>query len=459
MSIFSGISFDFIANLYSIGGFLLSLWWIYIPLILFLFAKDLWIKSRRDKFVGGLEWVLLEVVPPRDIEKTPFAMEQLFAGLHGIQSVPNNRERLVDGVFQRWFSFEMVSQGGEIHFFVRTLSLFRDLIESNIYAQYPEAEISQVADYVDTMPSDLPNDDYSLWGTELVLTKEDAYPIRTYPTFESAATSEEQRVDPISSLLEVINKIGPDEHVWIQTLVRPVKDDWKEDGEKLRDELVGRKEDKEEGFLVKEIKGFGVAAKSVAEEIVTGVPVAPGGDAESKEKEDALFLWKTTKAEQEVIHAIEQNISKFGFDVIIRFVYFAKKDNFSRARVAAVIGSYKQFGTQNLNGFKPNPKVTPNLDFAYQLKETRNTYRKKRVFASYRKREFIPQSEAISYLKPFIFERLPILNWFFIRSKPFVLNVEELATVYHFPITGVKAPLVPKVEAKKGEPPMGLPVK
>jgi len=46
------------------------------------------------------------------------------------------------------------------------------------------------------------------------------------------------------------------------------------------------------------------------------------------------------------------------------------------------------------------------------------------------------------------------------RKKPlkeFVLNIEELATIYHFPDVGVRAPLLPRVEAKKGEPPVGLP--
>ena len=44
------------------------------------------------------------------------------------------------------------------------------------------------------------------------------------------------------------------------------------------------------------------------------------------------------------------------------------------------------------------------------------------------------------------------------RSR-FIMNVEELATIWHFPIeAAVKAPLVQKTPGRKSEPPMSLPV-
>jgi len=61
-------------------------------------------------------------------------------------------------------------------------------------------------------------------------------------------------------------------------------------------------------------------------------------------------------------------------------------------------------------------------------------------------------------MKELFLDRLPILNWFLSKSRPFTFSIEELATVYHFPAEPVKAPLIPKVEARKAEPPIGLPV-
>ena len=457
MSNFWEISLTVLNSVYLTIEFLLSLWWIYVPWFFLVLAWDLWLKHQRQRFINDLEWVLLEVRPPREIQKTPQAMEQFFAGMHAIQGKPNWWERNIKGKFQNWFSSEIVSLGGEIHFLIRVDKSFRDMVEAHIYAQYPEAEISQVDDYVNLLSSDIPNQDYDLWGTEFVLTKEDAYPIRTYPSFEKEAKVEEQRVDPISSLLEVMNKVGDGEQIWIQTLVRPVDDKWKEEGEKLRDKLIGRKKDAEQSLIAKEAGAWKDAAQEVAYKIV-----ADGEFSEKdagKDEKETPFTWSATKAEQGVINSIEENISKIGYEVIIRFLYLARKDAFKITNVPAVIGCYKQFASQNLNGFKPYSKVkTSAIDYDIQFKKVRETYRKKKIFSDYKKREFVQQSAVISYMKPLFFERFPILNWFFIRSKPFVLSIEELATIYHYPGFAVKAPLVPKVEAKKAEPPRGLPV-
>src|SRR3990167_9822945 len=45
-----------------------------------------------------------------------------------------------------------------------------------------------------------------------------------------------------------------------------------------------------------------------------------------------------------------------------------------------------------------------------------------------------------------------------IGANPVYLNAEELATLWHFPTISIKAPLVKKAEARRGEPPVGLPV-
>jgi hypothetical protein len=443
--------------LYDLGGFLLSLWWIWIPWFLFILAKGLWLKWRRALYISQMDWILLEVVPPRDIKKTAQAMEQFFYGLHGTQGGKNWWEANIKGEVQRWFSLEMASFGGEIHFYIRTVSGLRNLIESHIYAQYPDAEITEVADYVDSVPADIPNDQYTLWGTELILLKEDAYPIRTYVDFEKDIQLEEQRIDPIAALMEIMSKVSPREQIWVQTLVRPINDEWKKEGEKLRDKLVGRKIEKKAGELKKEMIAWKEAGKAVAREFVVGEP-SEGMSVEEKERETP-FLWTTTKGEQEIITAIERNISKLGYETIIRFLYIAHRDVYQRPYVNAIVGAYKQLNTQHLNGFKPSPKVsTDAIDYRVQLKGPRENYRTKKVFADYKKRNFVQHSKYIPYLKPTFFERLPVLRWFFMRSQPFVFNTEELATVFHFPPEGVRAPLIPRVEARKREPPLGLPV-
>jgi len=45
-----------------------------------------------------------------------------------------------------------------------------------------------------------------------------------------------------------------------------------------------------------------------------------------------------------------------------------------------------------------------------------------------------------------------------VGAKAVVFNIEELATLWHFPMSHVKTPLVQKAETKAAEPPADLPM-
>lgn len=441
----------------SLGRFLWSLWWLWLPLILFLLVKDIWLKNARQKLFEKMDWVLLEIKPPKEIQKTPKATEQIFAGLHGFQGTPNWWDRKIKGKVQDWFSFEMIGQAEQIRFFVRTRPLYRNFIEAQIYAQFPQAEIDQVDDYVQLVPKDIPSKDFDIWGTELMLIKEDAYPIRTYQAFEKDLLVEEQRIDPLASLSEVMSKLQPGEQIWIQTLVRPIDHKWVAESEKIRDKLAGRKKEKKRGLIAEEAVSWGTAVREVTSEIATG-QISEGTSSKKESKPEPNPMTLMTKLEKDAITAVEEKMAKIGYETIIRFIYLAPTTIFAKPNAGAVIGCYKQFNTQDLNGFRPNPKVTTKIDYRIQLKKPREFARKKKILAAYQKREFVPQSKVVKYLRPLNFERWPLFKSFFIKSKPFILNTEELASIYHYPGLMAEAPTLPRVEAKKSGPPTGLPI-
>ncbi|MGA3094614.1 MAG: phosphoribosylformylglycinamidine cyclo-ligase [Dehalococcoidales bacterium] len=97
-------------------------------------------------------------------------MEQIFAGLWGsFGTVGNKYQKYMKGMIQDYFSFEIVGANGTIHFYVRVIRKYRDLIEAQIYSQYPQAEIKEVEDYAKSIPLDMPNKNWDLWGTKLKL--------------------------------------------------------------------------------------------------------------------------------------------------------------------------------------------------------------------------------------------------------------------------------------------------
>lgn len=423
----------------SIKNVAVASWWIISPLVLFFIFWDVRLMYKRSKFIKSIEWTMLEIKIPKDVLKTPKAMEQFFSSMyavysHGIKSPA----KYLEGKVEFWLSFEMVGYANGVHFYAKIPSRFRNLVESAIYAQYSEAEVKEVEDYTEFLPSVLPNDVYDVWGTTFVLREDSHIPIKTYEFFEEA--QEEKRLDPLSNITEVMSNLKSDEMIWIQTLISPTGsatgNDWQAEGKKKIDEIAGRDAKTSKGS-----SGAGLG------EFFRNLIWAPfehpiwGEETKSTSSSTVKFLHP---GEQELVKAIDNKISKMGFETIIRFVYIDKKDSFSPANISAVMGAINQFNTQNLNAFRPSgttitlaagwwPKIFP---FYKRLKEFS---RKRKIFDYYKQRRFGKFNRVIS-------EEFPILN------------TEELATIYHVPTMMVSAPKLRRTEAKKGEPPIGLPI-
>jgi len=399
-------------------------WWIVVPLALIFIAWDLWLFYIRFKFLKSVQYKLLEIRIPKDIVKTPKSMENIFATFHATKmTIDEFKKKYIEGQIQLWLSLEIVGTGGGIAFYIRTPEQFRNLIEAQIYAQYPDAEIVEVEDYVDFLPKDLPNKYFDIWGSEFCLAKESAYPIRTYPYFEEQ--KEEKRIDPIASLVETMSKLKSDERIWLQILIRYTGDDWKKEADKLVDQLIGKKAPKKEmGF-------FDWLWQFLRNLIKAPVEYPTWGESEVGKEAPASQIMFLTPGQREVIKAIEEKSSKLGFETVIRCLYIDRREAFSRLNVSSIMGAIYQFNTQNLNafkGFKPTSVSTKP-----PFKKQKEFLRKRFLYMSYRFRMFNKHIKAI-------------------------LNTEELATLYHFPIVAVEAPFLRRIEAKKGEPPINLPI-
>ena len=138
-----------------------------------------------------------------------------------------------------------------------------------------------------------------------------------------------------------------------------------------------------------------------------------------------------TPGNVKIIETMEEKIAKIGFKTKIRTVYLARKEVFRPERgVQAVIGAMEQYSIPSANSIL----LSFTVKTSYWLKRQRTAWRKRLLMQAYKKRKIKP------------------------GGKPFILNIEELATVWHFPMSHVKTPLVQKAEGKRAEPPPGLPV-
>ncbi len=399
--------------------FLAGYWWIYLPVFLFFILMAVFENYTKLQYIKAIKWVLLDLKIPQDPGKSPKATEQIFAALHGLLPPPIRwRDKFFKGKMVDWISLEIVGISGETHFYIRTPEQYKTLVQSQIYAQYPDSEITEVADdYVNLLSPSLPDDNNDLWGSEMVLSKEDYYPIRTYPEFEEKSSGPDyvKRIDPLASLAEVLSSLDAGEFIGVQLLIRPTGDGWVKKGQSEMDKLQGKKPK---------------AGESMMSNLVFEIDKLIPGHVEVAKEDKKPEQTQLTSGKQEAIKAAERKMSKLGYECGIRFMYAGPKETFHRTHISGIVGVFKQFAMQTTNSFKLN---TATITFAKWPFKKQKEYNKKLFFLSNYKNRSLPM-------------------------KPFILNIEELATVYHLPDVGVKSPLLPRVEAKKGGPPSGLPI-
>lgn len=418
-SIFSNIS----ASLGAFGNAFSYVWFIVLPAPLYYLFKILWMDRVQTRYIVTMPRVLLEIIPPRNIEKSPQVMESVYSGLSGSLRTPTVFEEYLDGELSPQFSFEIASDEGTVHFYVKTFKKFQNLVEAHLYAQYPDVVINEVPDYVDEVPVVVPNDQWNLYGWDFELVMPDPYPIRTYRSFQEDVTG--KMIDPLSAIVEAMGKVGMGQKIWLQYIVIPEKEKWNREEKKIVDEIAGRTK-KSPGI----IEGFGKELGDVFSNIIPGL-FGPVEFAKEAEKEESPLEFRLTPVEKDVLKAVENNMGKNMFLVKMRFVYLGKKENFDKANNAAsIMGSMKQFNDMNLNSFKPDDKSKTYADYLWTKPRVR--FRQRKLFRRYRDRD-------------------P-------AGVIFRLSTEELATVFHMPDMSIVAPSVTYVEAKRGGAPANLPV-
>jgi hypothetical protein len=410
----------------AIGQIFSATWWIVGPVVLFYLFQILWKKYAIGQYLSSLEYVLLEIKPSRELEKSPRVMEQIFAALHGSYSTPSLVDSHIKGRWgiQPFFSFEIHGANGEMHLCIRCEKKYRNFVESLIYAQYPEAEIEEIEDYVDKVPKNLPNSEWDLWGTDMRLVKDDGYPIRTYKYFQEEVTK--GMIDPLASLADVISSLPPGQEIWIQIVVMPIDDRvWIKDTQKIIDKLAKREVKADPWLIIKFFKEvidiFSYAIQYIFNPIETTLEM---------KKEERPLLWALTPLESETLKAVEESLSKRAFETKIRFLYIGKRDGFDRSFISGVMGSFSQFNDPNLNSLAPENSTKTYANYFY--KAPRLLWSQRKIFARYLDRDT--------------------------DGPIFVLNSEELATIFHMPDMSAASPAISRVAAKKAGPPINLPI-
>ncbi len=401
---------------------------IVLAVLLFTAFWPLWVNYIRSSFIYSLKYSVLEIRLPKETFKSPLAMEIFLNGIHNT-SDGNWYTQYWKGEFRPYYSLEIISIEGQIKFLIWCESRRKGGVMSALYSQYPSIEITEREDYTSGVNFDPATQ--KMWAAEFVKSRSkngvplDAIPIKTYVDYGlDKDPKEELKVDPMLPMLEFLGSVGPNQQVWIQIMVRAHK----------KDQIAP-------GHIIKPIDDRQEQAKKLVSELLMRDPktkarlnvtvITPEGNR--------YVTPQPSQFEMDTATAIERAANKPAFDVGIRAIYLAKKELFDTPfGIGGVIGCFKHYNTEALNGFRPNgDKWIAALASPWQ--DYLNIRRNKlshAVLDAYKRRSF--------FYPPY-------------EGRPMYLNTEELATIYHFPGSVAATPTIDRVPSKKSEAPANLP--
>ena len=313
---------------------------------------------HRDREDRSLETVCLQVAVPRDNEIKIDAMEQTIGSLYSIKKGGMGPFGWFSFLqVQPHISFEIVARKEDIRFYIVLPEKLRDLVEKQIHGGYPGAEIRVVEEPNIFTP------DGKVEFAWLILRNAGYYPIQTFKNLTT---------DPMAGLTSALAKMGDGEGAHVQIVISPAESGWKKKGRTW----------------------IGKTKKS------------------ESDPEKASY-----KVDPKVMEAVDNKVSKNGFQTTLRIVVSSTSSSSSKAHLSNLKAAFEQFNG-DLNGFKG-----------------------KKLWLK------------TNFMVDFIYRYQPMLWW----GNWTILNSEELATVYHFPNKSVETPHIFWLNAKRAPAPQGIP--
>jgi len=323
-----------------------------------------------------------------------FAMEQLLSSLTVL--------KLKGNFFKKWFFdtptivFEIAnpSSSEEIFFYLSVPKRFRESAEKQVHSFFPHAVIEKVPDYTIFSPGS------HTAVAVLELKHGHSLPLRTYRTVD---------VDPLNEISNALSKLNTaEEGAAIQVLLARATTGWRREGKRIAQKMQEGKrlhDAKHKSFLR---SASSVVGKGLLE-VMTGGPKkdTPGG-----EEKKAVNL---TPEEQELVKSIDAKTNKGAFSVNIRLIASGATQERAEEILGHMENAFGQFENPEVNNFRVKKRV-----------------REKKAVYDYIFRNFDDETQM-------------------------VLTVEELASIFHFPISTTETPKIKWLKAGAAPPPVNIP--
>lgn len=341
--------------------------------------------------------------------------------------------------------------------------------------------------------------------------KGDMYPIKTYKDWGLDKDPKEiYKHDPLTYVLEQLGTMGKGEYFVYQILIRDAsvsKPGWtelyeiekngkeKEGGKKLSDLVKLEVEKYKVKWSLKKKKDLIGFDDYGLPKTIDKIKEPAVKDKDGKIIKDAVMekvelVYKRDIAESKPIpmnereddakkniELIQRKMSKPQVFSIIRTVYIADSFKEIGSRIPMVMGIMKPFNEDGFNSFRPDNVTDP---YEYPWLNTFKKlvpWRKENMYGDLEGRDGLfsfnkgikkekDMLDIFFFNKSNLSKKIVLTLWkiIFYPFKPtvgldgLILNVEELATLYHFPGEVAATPSLPRIDSVKGSSPSNLPI-
>lgn len=382
---------------------------IWLPILTFLVFFQIYTDMVGKKFGIKSGRIIYEIILPPEVFKSPQAMEYVFTQIFNKANPDNLMETYLDGKRPLTLTFEMVSRGGDISLYATLPEKSAQGFSDAIYAQYPGVELHKLdLDYAAEIPNNLKG--VSFMSFHVAKKKGSELPINTYLDMGmDKLPKEEEKVDPMTPMLEVLAGIEPEQQLWIQFIV---------------------KAHREKSFKMGQLKSKGTWEKGVQAAIEklmnNGLddPNEPGSYP------------RITPGQRSLVESMERNMGKSPFEFAARMVYISHKNDHHYdgglfSRMSRMIASF-----DGANGIG----IRWRTDFNYKMLSDpfgkKVPALKKAELKEYKGRKLYPKSGGMGYK---------------------IMTAEEMATIFHLPGTVARTPTLHRVTSTRSEAPSNLP--
>jgi len=390
---------------------------LWLPYLLFYIMFDEWKEYIRLKWRIDNGRVTLRIKLPQEVMKSPEAMEAVFNQIHDPSGADNLYQTYIDGKNPLTVSFELVSHGGEVRFYANVpKKKFKNRVEAQLYAHYPGIEvIEEPLDYTAEVRWD--PDKFEMMAFHINKKDDQIFPIKTYIDFGlDKLPKEEEKFEPMATMIEQIGRLQPHERIWIQFMV---------------------KAHAKKNFGTGDLHEQGTWEKDIAAHVAKLL----GRNKDKKGPLETEMTPRLTKSEQETVTAMERNGSKYAYEVAIRLLYISEKGKFNGESLLALrtFAQYDMIGRNRVG-------VVWRSDFDYNWFSDRTGAKKmkwkKNELKDYKLREYNARAKPKGGSK---------------SDDMKVFSAEELATMYHIPGSAVISPALPRITSTRREAPTNLP--